>query len=100
MTSHDPLSLRKSRTPCQVLIVGAAVLFLTNWLAQMYFAYNLPRVPDPISGHTYLLRVHYTIVYMTFYQYLLAGRPTFYLSISLGLVWFWQCGPARSAGKA
>ena len=75
------------------------MLFMMNWIAQMYFAYNLPRVPDPLSGRTYLLRVHYTIVYMTFYQYLLAGRPTFCLSISLGLLWYLMCGQTQSVSK-
>ncbi len=95
-----PLLQRKSKIGCHLLIVSAALLFGINWIAQMYFAYNLPRVRDPLSGHVYLLRVHYTIVYMTFYQYLLAGRPTLCLSILLGLVWYWRCGSAQTAGKA
>jgi len=55
-----------------------ALLWLTWWILETYFAYTYPRTPQPASGRMFPINVHGTIVYLTHTEYLLAGPPMFY----------------------
>lgn len=57
-----------------------AVSFLMWWILEVYFAYTSPRAPDPASGKLFPINVHGTVVYLTRWEYLLAGPPMFWVA--------------------
>jgi len=66
------------------------VSLVTWWLLEIYFSYTAPRAPEPSSGKLFSINVHGTVVYLTRYEYLLAGRLMFFVAfysfIVLGLL--------------
>ncbi len=66
-----------------------AVFFFSNVVSQELFAHIRPRVPMPAIGRVYKLQMHYTIVYLTFVEHLIAGWPTFVLAIVFGIPAAW-----------
>ncbi len=74
--------------PAKKLLWYLGAFFLgSNVVTQMFFAYTSPRAPVPSTGHIYPLRVHMTVVYVTFAEHLVAGGWTFALAAACGLAW-------------
>ena len=72
------------------LVIGLCTgLFLTllatGWVSETYFAYTRPRAPEPAFGKVYPINVHGTVVYLTRFEYLIAGPPMFWAMFCSGV---------------
>ena len=66
--------------------VLCVVFLLVNVASQMILAYTGPEFPEPQLGRIYPLRVHYTVVYITQGERLLAGYLTLALAVVFGVI--------------
>ncbi len=71
------------RLPIYLLMAG----FTLSLLAGEYFAFTRPRAPIPAAGRLYSFNEHGTIVYLTFWEHLIAGPPTSFAIFVLAAGW-------------
>jgi hypothetical protein len=63
------------------------LFFFSNVIAQLFFMYTRPRFAAPASGQVYPLNVHGTVVYLTYWEHLVAGGWTWLFAAVLGASW-------------
>lgn len=70
----------------RVLFNSCFLLILLNISSQMYLVDHRPKHPNPERAQVYPLRVHYSVVYVSYSEHLVAGRPMFFLATACGLI--------------
>lgn len=71
-----------------------AVAFTTCWISWSYLALNRPTFPDRVLGRIYPLPYRRLTVYVTKFEYTLAGPPmwivvaiAFVVAVTLDIIW-------------